>query len=454
MTEPDIRQRTDRSLYRRFRHLQGFISDPLQSMVDASNQGGDLFFHELVGNVRLVQLSHPELIEQVLKGKSVDVGRDWVMRSIRDALGLGLLTSEGEQWTRHRKMAAPHFQPRSIAAYGEDMVRLAHRYADRITPGDRFINEDMMALTLDVVLRTLFGPDLEVDKQVVADSLDIYQYEFFKDTNSWRRLIPKHWMTPGRYRRKDVVKNLDDVMYSVIAQRRAMGLGDDMLSNLIAATDDAGSGMDDKQLRDEAVTIFVAGHETTALNLTYTLWLLAAHPEVVLKVRAELDEVCGNSDPTAAQTRKALPYTTAVVNESMRLLPPAYIVGRELTADAEIGGMHFPNKTHFICPQWVVQRDPRWFVDPMSFRPERWLNGETDNLPKFAFFPFGGGARVCVGQHFAMMESILILAVLVRRLEVARVPNYRLRFIPALTLRPKEPVPLTVSAGSLGRRYG
>ena len=201
--------------------------------------------------------------------------------------------------------------------------------------------------------------------------------------------------------------------------------------------------MTDKQLRDEAVTLFLAGHETTALNLTYTFVLLAEHPEIDAKLGEELAQVLGDRAPTPADVPK-LKYTDWIIKESMRLYPPAWGIGRELTTDAEVGGKMFPKGTQFLMIQWVTHRDPRWFPDPEAFSPERWDHDLIKTLPKGAYFPFGDGPRVCIGNHFAMMEAILLLASLARRYRLERASTGPLLLSPSITLRPKSGVPMRV----------
>jgi cytochrome P450 len=236
---------------------------------------------------------------------------------------------------------------------------------------------------------------------------------------------------------KRAVESIDQILYRIIAARRASGeVKDDLLGTLLAAQDDEGAGMTDQQLRDEAVTLFLAGHETTALALSHTLYALSKYPDVARRVHEELTRVVGDRRPDASDVKK-LEYTGWVLKESMRLFPPAWTTGRETTEDVEIGGYHVPKGAQLLFSQWVVHRDPRWFPNPEAFDPERWK--DEASLPRYAYFPFGGGPRTCIGNHFAMMEATLLLALVVQRYRLDLLPGERLELKPSVTLRQKGP---------------
>jgi cytochrome P450 len=224
------------------------------------------------------------------------------------------------------------------------------------------------------------------------------------------------------------------LIYQIIARRRAGEARDDLLGTLLAAQDDDGARMADGQLRDEAMTLFLAGHETTALALAHTLYLLGTHPEVAERLRAELDAVLGDRLPGAEDAR-ALPFTERVLKESLRLYPPAWTTGREAAEEVVVGGYCIPKGAQILASPWVVQRDARWFPDPERFDPDRWEGQRGKEIPRFAYFPFGGGPRVCIGQHFAMLEATLMLAVIARRWRVELLPGQQLTFKPSVTLR-------------------
>jgi cytochrome P450 len=234
-------------------------------------------------------------------------------------------------------------------------------------------------------------------------------------------------------------------MYDTIARRRADGApgGDDLLSRLLAARDEDGSRMTDRQLRDELVTLFLAGHETTALALAYSFYLLAQHSQAESRLAAEVDEVLQGQAPTGAVVPR-LRYTEWVVREAMRLYPPAPSIGREAVCDCEIGGYYVPKGTQLALVQWVVHRDPRWFDDPEAFRPERWDNDLARRLHRGAYFPFGDGPRICIGNYFALLEAVLVLATVAQRYRLALAPGFKLQLLPSVTLRPKHGVSMVV----------
>jgi cytochrome P450 len=252
-----------------------------------------------------------------------------------------------------------------------------------------------------------------------------------------RRFIPESFPTPGNLRYARAVKKLDEIIYRIIRRRRESGVDEgDLLSMLLAAQDEEGNRMTDAQLRDEALTLYLAGHETTAVTLTWTLYLLSTHPEVEAKLLEELHRVLGERPPAVGDLRQ-LPYTERVVKESMRLFPPAYVVGREALNDFTLAGYKIPAGTQVLMSQWVIQRDPRFFAEPERFNPDRWTEEFIRKLPKYAYFPFGGGPRQCVGNAFAMMEAVLVLATIAQRFRVLFPAGKVLEPNPTFTLRPK-----------------
>jgi cytochrome P450 len=296
----------------------------------------------------------------------------------------------------------------------------------------------MSRVTMEVVADVLFGSGIPTeDYETVRDAMEVVNEFFANSPEAMLKIAP--WVpTPRNVRMKRAVAQIDELIYRIIAKRRAGDARDDFLGTLLTAQDDDGARMDDKQLRDEAVTLFLAGHETTALALAHTLFLLSTHPDVERRLYAELSEVLAGRAPTAADV-KALPYTERVLKESMRLFPPAWTTGRAALEDVEIGGHRVPKGAQILVSQWVVHRDPRWFPNPEGFDPDRWLPERAKDLPRFAYFPFGGGPRVCIGNHFAMMEATLLLAVVMQRWQIELMPGQRLELKPSVTLRQKGP---------------
>ncbi len=391
-------------------------------------------------NVPLYLLNHPDYVEYVLVKNNRNFIKDRAERSGLRFLGQGLLTSEGDYWRRQRRLAQPAFHRQKISAYGRTMVEIAEKMLDASwRDGEtRGIQEDMSRITLEIVSATLFGASITEDlEEEVGDALGVVMERF---TGGILFKVPERIPTPANLRFRHAIRRLEEIIYGIIRERRRSPAGDagDLLSMLIAARDEAtGEGMTDKQLRDEVLTIFLAGHETTALNLSWTWHLLAGHPTIAEKLRDELRETLGERAP-AMEDIPGLRYADAVVKESMRLYPPVWGFGREALRDCEIGGFHVPKGTQVVMSQWVMHRDGRYFEDPETFRPERWLDGSTDGLPKYAYFPFGGGPRLCIGQSFARMEAVLLLATISQRFELRHAPGQELvKPLPSLTLRPE-----------------
>jgi cytochrome P450 len=417
-----------------------FARDPL-GFLERASQLGDMVTYEIVENT-IVQLNHPDLVEKVLVEMAKTMHKDAIYAHLRPLMGNGLVTSEDEVWRRQRKMLAPSFSRRHVDQYAQEFVRCARDYVDGLREGEeRDAHVDLMALTQRIVLNTLFGTELGVDTARAAHAIEEAMEGFVFEAQGLGRLLPKLVPTPTRRRTARAIVELDEVIFSIIAARRSKGLGDDMLSRLIEAQDEAGA-LSDLELRDQAVTTFVAGHETTALALTYTVVLLAERPECWAQLHAEADRVLGQR-PAEATDLAELRYTRAVIEEAMRLLPAVWTIGRELQQDITLGEHTLAAGTQVLIPLWVLHRDPRWFTDPLAFRPERWLDGLRERLPRMAYLPFGGGPRVCIGNHFALLEAVLLLATFAQRVQLVATGG-RPRLFPSITLRPRGGVPMRI----------
>jgi cytochrome P450 len=308
---------------------------------------------------------------------------------------------------------------------------------------ERDIHAEMMHLTLDVVVRTLFGSEI-VRAREVEVFLESTMTDYRDLMMSWRAAFPPWFPFPARLRFKHSRAGLRSIINELIADRRKAPPSSDLLSTLLAARDDEGRGMSDEQLLDEAMTVFLAGHETTALTLAFALFLLARHPDVRDQLTSELERVLGGAPPRYEDAAR-LTLCSAIVREAMRLYPPAWAMGREATEELSLLGCPVSRGSQLIVSPWIVHRDPRWFQEPLEFRPQRWLNGETDGLPRFAYFPFGGGPRVCIGNHFAMLEAVLLLSTIVSRVRLDREETSELVLSPSITLRPAGPLTMRVS---------
>ena len=303
---------------------------------------------------------------------------------------------------------------------------------------ERDAHQEMMRLTLQIVGKTLFDADVERDAQGVGRSLEML---LEIGANFRRTIFVPHWLpTPTNLRVKREVAQIEKILYRIIAERRASGRdAGDLLSMLLSAQDEDGSRMTDRQLRDETVTLFLAGHETTASTLSWTWWLLAQNPEAEAKLHAELGAVLAGRAPTLDDLPN-LSYAGHVIAESLRLYPPAWGLARLAIEDHEIAGYPVTKGMGVAMAQWVVHRDPRWYDAPEEFRPDRWQGDLLKRLPKFAYFPFGGGPRQCIGNAFALMEASLILATIAQKFRLRLVANHRVEPLASITLRPRHGV--------------
>jgi cytochrome P450 len=422
-------------------NLIPYARDPLGFVTRLACDYGDVVRVPLVHETTYM-LSHPDDIAYVLRGNHRNFVKDRLTHLLNKLLGQGLLTSEGDFWRRQRGLAQPAFQLQQIARYGTVMVALTQRLLESWRPEERRnLHDDMMHLTLEIAAKTLFDADVGGDEaREVGEALETGM-AYMMSPITWsglRRWLPS--LSTWRFNR--AVRQLDRILYGIIRRRRQEErLADDLLSRLLTARGEDGSQMRDEELRNELMTLFMAGHETTALALSYSSYLVAQHPQVEERLAAEVDEVLDGRPPTVADVPR-LRYTEWVVKEAMRLYPPAWAIGREPLEDCEIGGYFAPKGTQIMMNQWVVHRDPRWFDDPLAFRPERWDNDLARRLPRCAYFPFGDGPRICIGNQFAMLETVLVLATIAQQYRLTTAPGYMLQVIPSITLRPKGGIPM------------
>ena len=422
-----------------------FRRDSLNFMRHCASDYGDIVWFRF-GRRPIILVSDPEMIETVLVKQSRNFIKHFALRLTRFVLGNGLLTSEGDFWLRQRRLSAPAFHAQRIASYGPDMVAAATRNIAAWREGQtRDIHADMMQLTLDIAAKTFFGADVSDESREVDVAIRTALESFAKRLN---RTIPLPvWMPLPRNRKfHAALRALNQVVQKIIDQRRAETTPrNDLLSILIHARDeDDGSSMTDEQLADEARTFLLAGHETTALVLSWSFYLLARNPQAQARLAAELQTVLGDRAPAVADLPQ-LKVAEQVVLESMRMFPPAFVIGREALEDFELGEYTIPRGTTILMSQWVVHHDPRWYDRPEQFEPERWSSERMKTLPKMAYFPFGGGPRICIGNTFAMMESVLVLSEIMRSWSVAPAGDEPLVLSPIVTLRPRNPVRVVLS---------
>jgi cytochrome P450 len=426
--------------------LGEFGRDQLGFYVRCAREYGDVVPVRL-GSRRGLLIYHPDAIEEVLVTRARDFVKTPGIRLLRRLLGDGLFVSEGDLWLRQRRLMQPAFHRQRIAAYGEVMAIYATRRAAGWHDGAVMdIHPEMMAITRDIVAKTLFDADVSDDARVIGDAAHFLTEYFGKRLGSLLQLVPAWVPTPANLRLRRAVRGLDEVVYRMIAdRRRTPGDRVDLLSILLQAQDaDDGSRMTDRQVRDEVMTLFLAGHETTAVALSWTWYLLAQHPEVDARLADELRVVLAGRPPTVADL-PALRYTEMIVTESMRLYPPAYGIARQAVKPTEVAGQPLRFGAFVIMPTWVVHRDARWFDKPEEFRPGRWDDG-VRRLHRFAYFPFGGGPRQCIGNTFAMIEAILVVAAIAQRFRMALVPGQTVIPAPYITLRPEPGIRVRVES--------
>ncbi len=400
--------------------------------------------------LQLYFVSEPAIIDEILVKKADSFRKDRTSRLLGRVVGKGLLVNEGEPWRRQRRLMQPAFHQRHLQSYADLMVDAVDRAAGGWRAGEvRNVHEDMMRLTMTIVAGALFGTDVAGSATRIGQAISSLMEEFGRILGLAARFQPPAWV-PTRVNRRfrAAARQIDGLIQTIIAERkRTSPHREDLLSLLMDARDEDGAGMSDTQIRDEAMTLFLAGHETTALALTYALYLLAQHPAQQARVADEAARVLGGRRATFDDLA-ALTQTEWVVLEAMRLYPPAWVLARQALGEVEVGGFRFGRGAEFVMSPWVVHRTAKLFADPDRFEPERWRDDLQRRLPRFAYFPFGGGPRVCIGNRFAMMEAKLALATLLQRFRVAPAPDTRLALAPSVTLRPRDGLRLRLVAAA------
>ncbi|MGH9397110.1 MAG: cytochrome P450 [Terriglobia bacterium] len=409
--------------------------DPLTLLTDWARLYGDIF-HYRAFSAHVYFLNHPEAIESVLVKHPQDFVKGRGLQVNRRLFGDGLLTNEGDAWLAQRRLCQPPFRRERMEEYGALMAQYASRMIEGWQDGEvRNLQADMARLTLQIVTRALFGIEIGSMAPKVAGALKPVM-----DFNTRGRiLLPalRYLPTPVNVRYRLAARRLERVVDEIIQQRRASRQdGDDLLSLLLRARDENPDGMPRSLLRDQVMTLLLAGHETTALTLCWTFYLIALHPLVEHRLEAEIRDVLGDRPPGALDI-PSVPYAERIVKESLRLYPPAYAMVRVALRDIEIGGYVVPQGASVIMSQWIVHRDPRFYADPASFDPDRWTAGFASQLPRFAYFPFGGGPRACIGAFFALTEATLLLVTILQKFHIQLASKERLIPVPAITLRPQ-----------------
>lgn len=430
-------------------HIDNLQKDPLNFYLNMHRRYGDLV-RMRSGPWSWVAIRHPDHLKHVLQDNNTNYHKGIFYEELRLLVGNGLITSDGDFWLRQRRLAQPAFHRHKIASFADTMVNYTGDMLDRwqAHPADQplDIHHEMMALTLRIVGQALFGSDVSSQASEIGDAVT-YALDFINDRGTRILNAPMAAPLPAHQKFKQATNRLDTVIQRLIDTRRRTGdLGDDLLTMLLHARDeDTQAQMTDQQLRDEAMTIFLAGHETTANLLTWAFYLLSVHPTVRQKLEAEIADVLGGRPPTFADLPN-LRYTRMVIDETLRLYPTAWLISRTATHDDAIGGYRIPANTPISMSIFITHRDPRWWPNPEGFDPERFAPETDDSRPRFAYLPFGGGPRLCIGNNFAIIEAQIVMAMLTQRFQLNAVPGYLPVPEPAVTLRPRYGMPMQLVA--------
>ena len=425
--------------------LAAVSRDWLGFYASCAKEFGDIVYVRYL-HVPICVLMHPRDIEYVLVTNPGNFTKSADYRALARVLGKGLLTSEGKFWQRQRGLIQPAFRRESIVSYAPVMTGAARRMIDAWSDNEsRNIHDDLMRVTLEIVAQCLFGAQVGDAAERVGKAMHVVTDRFVTDAGQ-ALLFPfdiPDFLASGR---RHAISELNDVINGIIRERRNSNQPrEDLLGTLLQARDAEGRPMSDAQLRDEVMTLFLAGHETTAIALSWTCFLLAQNPETEARLVKELCAVLGNREPTPEDLPR-LRYTEMVLKEALRLYPAVWGIGRRAIADCEIGGYRISAGTNIFIFQWLTQRDSRFFPDPEKFDPERWREDpvRSGKIPRFAYFPFGGGPRVCVGASFAMIEATLLLASILQKVHLDLVPGHPVETLASVTLRPKHGIRVIV----------
>ena len=430
-----------------YRLLRRFLGDPLKVLIDISHTYGDIA-HFKFGRQNVYLLNRPDYIEDVLVTNYKNFIKSRGLQVSKRLLGNGLVTSEGEYHDKQRHLIQPTFYPKRIKSYADIMVNQAIDMCNSWHDGTILdIHKEMIKLTLAIICKTVLGYDIEPGHDDVGDALKTCMQYFNRLLMPFGELIEKIPLLPINKGFQTAKRDLDSIVYRMIKEhRKKLDKGhekkedDDLLSTLLQAQDEeAGIGrMTDEQLRDEVMTIFLAGHETTANALTWTYYLLSEHPTIETKLQEELHSIFGSNRTTiTVDDVPGLEYTEKILTESMRLYPPAWALGRQVIDDYKVGGYSIPEGSIILMSQYVMHCNPRYFHEPDRFYPDRWTEEFKKQLPRFSYFPFGGGIRGCIGEPFAWLEAILLLATISRQWRMKHVPSHKVELKALITLRPK-----------------
>ncbi len=428
-----------------FGNTLAFLRDPL-AILRNIQQMNERIVHLRMGGRHQYLVLTPEDSKHILQENNRNYGRSPAFRVLQIFLGNGLLTSDGDFWRRQRRLAQPAFHRQKLAALANTMISESAAWVGELKQQDLSqpvnMSQAFMDVTMRIVCKTLFGANAPADLTKLSASLESLNYLANDRMLSLVR-FPMHWPTPSnvRFRRAAVV--VDTFIYDVIEQRKqqAGATHDDLLDMLrLSEDEETGETMSEKQLRDECVTLFAAGHETTAVAMSWTVHLLMQNPDVLSRLRQEVQSALGDTAIPAPEVFRQLTYTMQVIQESMRLYPPAWIMSRMAHGDDHIGPYVIPKGDTALVSPYLLHRDPTNWPDPERFDPDRFAPGRDKERPSYAYLPFGGGPRLCIGNQFALMEMQILLALLVRQFDLRAISDKPVPTQPLITLRPKKPI--------------
>jgi len=433
--------RAKENFFSKMKSTLAFGADPLSFTEQLALKNEIAKFH--IGTLPMHLISRPDAIEEVLRCKDGAFIKSAFAKDMEQMIGKGLFTAEGDEWRKNRNILAPVFHRKNLIQYGQSMVDATDRLIKKMLNGQRDIHNDMMHITVEIIADTLFKADIEDIIQEMGDSLERATSYFHTFALDWQRTIPSWIPTNARRGFKKECKTLHGMIKKIVASYEANPhKGADLLTLLFEANKE--NKMSKQQILDEALTIFLAGHETTALTLSYALYLLASNPEAQEKAQLEADSY---SDMNLSQCDLSkLYYIQGVIFESMRLYPPIWSTIRTVTREYDLYGQQLQPGDNVMISQWQLGRDSQWFKNPEQFQPERWHDDSSQKLPRYVFLPFGGGMRKCIGDHFAMMEATIILAGILRNVTLTKNTGYEPELIPSVTLRPKNGIKLNIEA--------
>ncbi|PSP77733.1 cytochrome P450 [Halobacteriales archaeon QS_1_68_20] len=417
-----------------------YVRNPFDFRQECVEKYGDVVYMKNFG-VEVYMLAHPEYFQRVLVSEADEFTKHQITRDrVGKVFGNGLLLSRGDFWERQREYMQPMFRPERVQTYAEMMTGFGERKIDEWESGETYeLKRQMKELTLQITIKALFGIDLKYDDSGLGYAIE----DLFAKFEPSKMVFPYWVPTPTNIRLKRAKKRLENSLDDMIERRRAADdLGEDLLSRLIDAN--AGDMMTDREMKDEMINMVLAGHETTGLVLTYTLYLLSEHPEIRRELVEEVDEVVGDETPTTEHLEE-MDYLEQVLNESMRLYSPTHTIAREPLEDVEFDGYTIPEGSYVALSAYVVHHDDRWYDDPFQFKPERWTDDLEDELPGCAYVPFGAGPRRCIGDHFGWMEARLLLVQLLQNVQVDYVADHPMEVNASLTIQPKNPVTVQIT---------